>query len=84
MSGYGTLYVRHAAVAITLTVFRLNNLCNGLESGKCFSRSCRKFRATLDLTDLLNGGLYQITFLLRRRFVEGGVVVVVEYCRETL
>jgi hypothetical protein len=71
---YNALYIRHAAVA--------NFNCVAVEyfvQTTCrwevfMARSCRKFRAMLVLTDLLNGGLKQIMCLWRLRFVDGGVV----------
>ncbi len=67
-------------------VFRLNILCRGLVFGKCLSMSWRKFRAIFDLTDLLNGGLYQMTFRCRFRLVvgEGLVASRSEYCNGKL
>ena len=41
----------------------LNSVLNLFEGGKCLSISCKQVRAMLVLTFLLNGGLYQITFL---------------------
>ena len=55
-------------------MFRLNSVCNGLDFGKCLSRSFRQLRAMFVLSDLIEGGLCQMMFLARLHLEDGGFV----------
>ena len=69
---------------LTFTLLRLKLLCHRLVFAKCFSSSLREFCAILFFTNLLYGGLNQIMFHWRFRFVDGVLVgISLVYSKET-